>query len=93
MYGHHVHDAVLAAGAKTSGCTVHFVDNTYDNGPIILQKTCEVRDDDTPPALAARVFELEKVAYPEAIRLFQRGALSVEGRRVRVSARPERERA
>jgi phosphoribosylglycinamide formyltransferase-1 len=65
----------------------------YDNGPIILQKTCDVRDDDTTETLAKRVFELEKVAYPQAIRLFQRGALSVEGRRVRVSARPEGEQA
>ena len=93
MYGARVHQAVLDHGCKVSGCTVHFVDNTYDNGPIILQKACEVRDDDTPQVLAARVFELEKVAYAEAIGLFQRGALSVEGRRVRVSARPEGERA
>jgi phosphoribosylglycinamide formyltransferase 1 len=93
MYGRRVHQAVLDHGCKVSGCTVHFVDNTYDNGPIILQKTCDVRDDDTTETLAKRVFELEKVAYPQAIRLFQRGALSVEGRRVRVSARPEGEQA
>ena len=84
MYGLRVHQAVLDHGCKVSGCTVHFVDNTYDNGPIILQKTCEVRDDDTPETLAARVFELEKLAYPEAIRLFERGALAVDDRRVRV---------
>ena len=93
MYGRRVHQAVLDHGCKVSGCTVHFVDNMYDNGPIILQKTCDVRDDDTTETLAKRVFELEKVAYPQAIRLFQRGALSVEGRRVRVSARPEGEQA
>jgi formyltetrahydrofolate-dependent phosphoribosylglycinamide formyltransferase len=86
MYGQRVHQAVLDHGCKVSGCTVHFVDNTYDNGPIILQKTCDVRDDDAPQTLAKRVFELETSAYPEAIRLFQRGALSVDGRRVRVNA-------
>jgi phosphoribosylglycinamide formyltransferase-1 len=69
MYGHHVHEAVLAAGCKTTGCTVHYCDNTYDTGPVILQRSCEVRDDDTPDTLAARVFEQECIAYPEAIRL------------------------
>jgi formyltetrahydrofolate-dependent phosphoribosylglycinamide formyltransferase len=70
MYGARVHQAVLDHGCKVSGCTVHFVDNTYDNGPIILQRTCPVLDDDTADALAHRVFEEETVAYPEAIRLF-----------------------
>lgn len=89
MYGARVHQAVLEHGCKVSGCTVHFVDNAYDNGPIIRQKTCDVREDDTVETLARRVLELEKEAYPEAIRLFQRGALRVEGRRVRVvTARP-----
>ncbi|HZN69348.1 MAG TPA: phosphoribosylglycinamide formyltransferase [Tepidisphaeraceae bacterium] len=84
MYGRRVHEAVLAHGCKVSGCTVHFVDNTYDTGPIILQRVCAVLEDDTPDSLARRVFEEEKVAYPEAIRLYQRGRLRVEGRRVRV---------
>lgn len=84
MYGHHVHEAVLAAGAKVSGCTVHFADNQYDHGPIIVQRSVPVRDDDTPDTLAARVFEHECEAYPEAIRLFAEGRLRVEGRRVRV---------
>jgi formyltetrahydrofolate-dependent phosphoribosylglycinamide formyltransferase len=84
MYGARVHQAVLDHGCKVSGCTVHFVDNTYDTGPIILQRTCVVEDDDTPATLAHRVFEEEKVAYPEAIRLFQQGRLKIEGRRVRV---------
>ena len=88
MYGARVHQAVLDHGCKVSGCTVHFVDNTYDNGPIILQKSCEVRDDDSAETLARRVFELEKVAYPEAIGLFQRGALRVDGRRVRILSVP-----
>ena len=68
MYGRHVHAAALAKGVKVSGCTVHFVDNHYDNGPIILQRTCEVRDDDSPDTLAARVFAEECQALPAAIR-------------------------
>jgi phosphoribosylglycinamide formyltransferase 1 len=85
MFGRRVHQAVLDYGCKVSGCTVHFVDNTYDTGPVILQRTCPVMDDDTPETLAHRVFEEEKVAYPEAIRLFQQGRLKVEGRRVRIT--------
>jgi formyltetrahydrofolate-dependent phosphoribosylglycinamide formyltransferase len=82
-YGHHVHEAVLTSGVKVSGCTVHFVDNEYDHGPIISQCAVPVLDDDSPDALAARVFEQECEAYPEAIRLFAEGRLQVEGRRVR----------
>jgi phosphoribosylglycinamide formyltransferase 1 len=89
FHGRHVHAAVLAAGVKVSGCTVHFADNEYDHGPIVLQRVVEVRDDDTPESLAARVFEQECQAYPEAIRLFAQGRLRVEGRRVRIiEARP-----
>lgn len=84
MFGRKVHQAVLDYGCKVSGCTVHFVDATYDTGAVILQRTCEVREDDTPETLAARVFEEEKVAFPQAIRLFQEGRLVIEGRRVRV---------
>ena len=84
MWGHHVHEAVLAAGCKVSGCTVHFCTNEYDQGPIILQRTCPVEDDDTPDTLADRVFEQECLAYPEAIRLFAAGRLQVEGSRVKV---------
>jgi phosphoribosylglycinamide formyltransferase 1 len=84
MYGRRVHQAVLDHGCKVSGCTVHFVDSTYDTGPIILQRTCPVREDDTPETLAHRVFEEEKIAYPEAIGLFAEGRLRVEGRRVRI---------
>lgn len=83
-YGHHVHEAVLAYGAKVSGCTVHFADNEYDHGPIVLQRAVPVLDDDTPDRLAARVFAQECEAYPEAIRLFAEGKLQIEGRRVRV---------
>jgi phosphoribosylglycinamide formyltransferase-1 len=87
-YGRHVHEAVLTYGVKVSGCTVHFADNEYDHGPIILQKTVPVLDDDTPESLAARVFEQECEAYPEVIRLFAEGRLRVDGRRVRIMKEP-----
>ncbi len=83
-YGQHVHEAALAYGVKVSGCTVHFADNVYDHGAIVLQRVVPVRDDDTPDTLAARVFEQECEAYPEAIRLFAEGRLRIEGRRVRI---------
>jgi formyltetrahydrofolate-dependent phosphoribosylglycinamide formyltransferase len=70
MWGHHVHEAVLKAGCKISGCTVHFCTNEYDKGPIIVQRCCPVKENDDPNTLAARVFEQECIAYPEAIRLF-----------------------
>ena len=73
MYGHFVHEAVLARGCKVSGCTVHFADSEYDHGPIISQKCVPVLDGDTPESLAARVFEAECTAYPEAIRHFAEG--------------------
>ena len=82
MYGRRVHQAVLDSGCTVSGCTVHFVDEGYDTGPIILQRTCPVLDDDTPQTLAHRVFEEEKQAYPAAITLFQQRRLRLEGRRV-----------
>jgi len=85
MWGHHVHEAVLAAGCKISGCTVHFCTNEYDSGPIIVQRTCPVEDDDTPDTLAARVFEQECLAYPQAIRYYSEGRLHVEGNRVRIA--------
>jgi formyltetrahydrofolate-dependent phosphoribosylglycinamide formyltransferase len=84
LYGHHVHEAILAYGARLSGCTVHFADNQYDHGPVILQKAVPVLDDDTPESLAARVFEAECEIYPEALRLIAAGRVQVEGRRVRI---------
>jgi phosphoribosylglycinamide formyltransferase-1 len=84
MYGQKVHRAVLDHGCKISGCTVHFVDDKYDNGPIILQRACAVLENDTPETLAHRVFEEERIAHPEAIRLYQEGRLKIEGRRVRI---------
>ena len=87
-HGRAVHEAVLAAGVKISGCTVHFADNEYDHGPIVLQRAVPVLDDDTPESLAARVFAEECLAYPEAIALFAAGRLRIEGRRVRVRPPP-----
>ena len=84
MYGERVHAAVIESGMKVSGCTVHFVDEHYDTGPIIHQRTVSVYDTDTPESLAARVLEEEHHAYPEAVRLFAQGRLSVEGHIVRV---------
>ncbi len=69
MYGRHVHEAVLAARKKSSGATVHFVDNEYDHGKIIVQEKCEVRPDDTPDTLAARVQAIERELLPQAIEI------------------------
>jgi len=78
MYGHHVHEAVLAAGEKESGCTVFIAEHEYDRGPAILDRRVPVLPDDTPETLAARVFEMECEAYPEAVRLMaQRLGLDV----------------
>lgn len=84
MYGHHVHEAVLAAGCKVAGCTVHYCDQRYDTGPIITQQCCEVREDDTPDSLAARVFEQECEAYPRAIQWIAEGRVRIEGRVTRI---------
>lgn len=70
MYGHHVHNAVLAAGDTESGCTVHVVDNEYDHGPIVIQSHVPVLAQDTADTLAARVFKAECATYPEAIRRY-----------------------
>jgi phosphoribosylglycinamide formyltransferase-1 len=84
FYGTKVHEAVIESGVKVSGCTVHFVDNAYDNGPIILQRTVPVHDRDTPELLAARVFKEECKALPEAITQYAEGRLEIVGHRVRV---------
>lgn len=83
MYGHHVHEAVLEYGAKVSGCTVHIVDDQYDHGPIVAQRTVEVLDDDNPDTLAARVFAAECELYPAVIRGFVEGNVTLSGRHVR----------
>ena len=85
MYGHFVHEAVLEAGCKVSGCTVHFADNEYDRGPIIVQKAVPVLEDDTPDTLAARVFEAECKAYPEALQAIAEGRVTVKKRKVRIA--------
>jgi phosphoribosylglycinamide formyltransferase 1 len=82
FYGAAVHQAVLDTGVKVSGCTVHFADPTYDTGPIILQRTVPVLDNDTVETLAARVFKAECQALPEAIALYAAGRLRIEGRKV-----------
>ena len=89
FHGEVVHRAAIEAGVKVSGCTVHFADQTYDTGPIILQRVVPVLDDDTPEALAARVFAAECDALPEAIELFAAGRLKAEGRRVRTLGAPD----
>jgi formyltetrahydrofolate-dependent phosphoribosylglycinamide formyltransferase len=88
MYGEHVHRAVLDSGMKVSGCTVHFVDEEYDTGPIIVQTAVPVLDEDTPETLAARILPEEHRGLVRAVRLFAEGRLRVEGRRVFVL--PER---
>jgi formyltetrahydrofolate-dependent phosphoribosylglycinamide formyltransferase len=84
FYGPRVQRAVLEAGVRVTGTTVHFVDEQYDHGPIILQEAVPVLDDDTPEALAARVQAAERRLVPEAVRLFAAGRLRIEGRRVRI---------
>lgn len=81
MYGHHVHEAVIAHGCKVSGCTVHFCDDTYDTGPILVQRTCDVLADDDGDILADRVFEQETIAYIQALQLLSQGRVSIDGRR------------
>lgn len=75
MFGERVHRAVLASGDRESGCTVHLCDDRYDTGPIVLQRRCPVLPGDTPATLAARVFEEEKEAYPEALARLIRGTI------------------
>jgi phosphoribosylglycinamide formyltransferase-1 len=85
MYGHHVHEAVLAHGCKVSGCTIHICDNAYDTGPIVAQRCVPVHDDDTPDTLAARVFAAECDLYPAVIRAFAEGRVQQRGRRVTIA--------
>jgi len=84
FFGAAVHRAVRASGVKVTGCTVHFADMTYDTGPIILQETVPVLEEDTPDDIAARVFEAEKRALPRAIQLYTEGRLTIDGPRVHI---------
>ncbi len=86
--GAHAHRDVLAYGAKVSGCTVHFVDEGMDSGPIILQAAVPVHEDDTEETLGARVLEQEHIIYPRAIQLYVENRLEMDGRKVRIL--PER---
>jgi phosphoribosylglycinamide formyltransferase 1 len=85
MYGERVHQAVLDSGVKVTGCTVHFVDNEYDRGPIIWQQPVPVFDDDTADTLAKRVFEVEKEAYPHVLRLLAAGRVKLDGGRATIT--------
>ncbi len=87
MYGDRVHQAVLDYGTKLTGCTIHFVDNEYDAGPIIWQQPVPVFDDDTAETLAARVFGAEKEAYPHVLKLLAAGKIQLEGRRVTIGSK------
>ncbi len=82
--GLHAQRQALEYGVKISGCTVHFVDEGVDTGPIVVQKAVPVHEDDTEQSLARRILEQEHQAYPEAVRLFFEGRLRIEGRRVRI---------
>jgi phosphoribosylglycinamide formyltransferase 1 len=86
-YGGKVHNAVLEMGVKISGCTIHFADDAYDNGPIILQRAVPVLEGDTVDTLSARVFKEECKALPEAIAIYAEGRLRQEGRLVHVAPR------
>jgi len=81
-YGAKVHKAVLESGVKLSGCTIHFVDDKYDSGPIIIQHAVEVHDDDTVETLSQRVFKKECQALADAITMYAEGRLKIEGRHV-----------
>ena len=82
FYGSKVHEAVFARGVKVTGCTVHFADNLYDHGPIIVQRTVPVHGCDTPDSIAHKVFEQECLAYPAAIRLYASASLRLEQDRI-----------
>ncbi len=76
FYGHHVHEAVKARGCQVSGCTVHFANEVYDEGPIVVQHCVPVHDSDSPDDIADRVFAAECEAFPEAINLVDEKGLS-----------------
>ena len=82
--GLHAQEQAFKYGVKVAGCTVHFVDEELDGGPIILQKCVEVKDDDTAQTLAERILEQEHKIYPEAVKLFVENRLRLEGRKVKI---------
>jgi phosphoribosylglycinamide formyltransferase-1 len=81
MYGHFVHEAVITSGMKVSGATVHLVDEEYDRGPIVMQRTVEIIQDDTPDLLAAKVLKIEHEIYPLALKAFAERKIKIEGRK------------
>lgn len=81
MYGIHVHEAVIKSGVKVTGVTVHMVDEVYDHGAIVMQKTVPVMDDDTPESLAERVLKVEHQAYSEALQLFAEEKVEIKDNR------------
>ena len=87
MYGHHVHEAAVAYGVKLSGCTIHFVDEHYDHGAIIMQEAVPVHPEDTPDDLAARVQAAEKPLFCQAIQCIAQGRVEIQGRRVIIHPR------
>lgn len=85
MYGMHVHEAVIASGAKFSGATVHIVDEEYDRGPVVLQQQVALADGETPATLAAKVLAVEHELYPRAIRLFAAGSVVIHQQHVTIT--------
>ncbi|MGH2567415.1 MAG: phosphoribosylglycinamide formyltransferase [Bacteroidota bacterium] len=88
MYGIRVHEAVIAAGERVSGATVHLVDEEYDRGPTLMQQTVEVAPHDTPETLAAKVLTIEHRLYPEALRAFAEGRVRINGRTAWIQPAP-----
>jgi phosphoribosylglycinamide formyltransferase-1 len=82
MYGHHVHETVIAAGVKVSGATVHLVDEVYDRGAIVLQKSVEVLPSDDAVSLASKVLAIEHEIYPLALKAFAEGRVEFKGNKV-----------
>jgi phosphoribosylglycinamide formyltransferase-1 len=83
--GLHAQKQALDYGVKIAGCTVHFVDEGMDSGPIILQKSVPVLDSDTEGSLSERILAQEHIIFPEAVKLFAEGRLDIKGRRVHIS--------
>jgi len=81
VYGHYVHEAVIASGVKVSGATVHVVNEEFDRGPIVMQKTIDIDPEDTPDSLAAKVLTVEHEIFPLALKAFAEGRVRFEGKK------------
>jgi len=86
MFGHRVHEAVMQSGEKISGATVHLVDEEYDRGPIVLQKTVDIVPNDTPDSLAEKVLKIEHEIFPLALKAFAEGRVRVEGKKAWITS-------